>query len=210
MRATTCTQQTIHLHTSVPWPRLSRPRCPSFHGAALLREIDAEKNQLETFIYEYRGHGDGPHSKLFDADKTLGLLSEAEDWLFGEGGDGVTTTGPVAAKLAELRAAAAAINPELDAAIEADRAAKEAELERERARAAAEAPAVTDDHDTRKLKKADRMKKLQMNKAEGTELFKGKNYVHAVDRYRKALVYVGHGGSPPQRHPRAAGHVALC
>lgn len=60
-------------------------------------------------------------------------------------------------------------------------------------KAAAEAALAgpADDHDSRKLKKADRMKHVTKNKAEGTDLFKGGNYLHAQNRYVKALVHCG-------------------
>lgn len=44
-----------------------------------------------------------------------------------------------------------------------------------------------DDHDTRKLTKADRMRLVVKNKEEGNELFKGTNYRPAAARYHKAL-----------------------
>jgi hypothetical protein len=42
-------------------------------------------------------------------------------------------------------------------------------------------------HDTRKLKKADRLKLVLRNKDEATELFKGGNFGHATERYIRAL-----------------------
>ena len=46
-----------------------------------------------------------------------------------------------------------------------------------------------EDHDNRKLKKADRMRLVVKNKDEGTELFKGGNYRPAAARYHKALTH---------------------
>jgi tetratricopeptide (TPR) repeat protein len=67
----------------------------------------------------------------------------------------------------------------------------EAELEAEAKQAAIEKAALgeDDDHDTRKLKFPDRMKKVQSNKTEGTELFKDGNYKMAGARYNKALTH---------------------
>ena len=48
-----------------------------------------------------------------------------------------------------------------------------------------------DDHDTRKLRFPDRMKYVQKNKDEGTELFKGGNFLHARERYVRALAHSG-------------------
>jgi tetratricopeptide (TPR) repeat protein len=46
-----------------------------------------------------------------------------------------------------------------------------------------------DDHDNRKLRKADRMRLVVKNKEEGTELFKGGNIRPAAARYHKALTH---------------------
>lgn len=46
-----------------------------------------------------------------------------------------------------------------------------------------------DDHDFRKLKKADRMKLVLRNKDEATELFKDGNYAFAAKHYNKALAH---------------------
>ena len=48
-----------------------------------------------------------------------------------------------------------------------------------------------EDHDFRKLKKADRMRLVVKNKEEGTELFKGGNIRPAAARYQKALTHAG-------------------
>jgi hypothetical protein len=48
-----------------------------------------------------------------------------------------------------------------------------------------------EDHDFRKLKKADRMRLVVKNKEEGTELFKGGNIRPAAARYQKALSHAG-------------------
>ena len=112
------------------------------------------------------------------------MLADAEDWLFGDEGDAIDHPGPAQEKLAELTANVAELNPNYLAAVEEARLKKEAEMEAERLKAAAEAAAAgpVDDHDSRKLKKADRMKFVTKNKAEGTDLFKGGNYLHAQNR----------------------------
>lgn len=57
-------------------------------------------------------------------------------------------------------------------------------------RAAEEGATIGDDDDSkadkdnRKLPKAERMRKVMKHKETGTELFKGKNYVHATKHYR--------------------------
>ena len=177
---------------------------------AMLLDIDAEKNALETFIYETRGAGDSEFKEHFDVDKTLPLLADAEDWLFGDEGDAIDHPGPAQEKLAELTANVAELNPNYLAAVEEARLKKEAEMEAERLKAAAEAAAAgpVDDHDSRKLKKADRMKFVTKNKAEGTDLFKGGNYLHAqnrcVLRHRWRCVFT----MPPSFSSRSYGHPA--
>jgi len=157
----------------------------------LLKQVDSEKDALESYIYETRSASDSSHKALFDEEKTMPLLTEAEDWLFSEeGGDAITAPGPALERLVALKAKVAEINPKYYEAVESDRLAREKELEEERKRAEAEEAAKPkDDHDRRQLKKGDRMKKLVSNKTEGTELFKGGNYVPAIERYVKALVH---------------------
>jgi tetratricopeptide (TPR) repeat protein len=46
-----------------------------------------------------------------------------------------------------------------------------------------------EDHDNRRLKKADRMRMVVKNKEEGTELFQAGNYRMAAARYHKALTH---------------------
>jgi hypothetical protein len=43
-------------------------------------------------------------------------------------------------------------------------------------------PDDKEDHDTRKLKTPERIRLMEKNKAEATELFKGGNYMHAIQR----------------------------
>ena len=43
--------------------------------------------------------------------------------------------------------------------------------------------------DTRRLSKPERMKKVQQHRAAGTELFKGKNFVHAAKHYKDGLAH---------------------
>eukprot|EP00039_Didymoeca_costata_P001862 m.55715 g.55715 ORF g.55715 m.55715 type:complete len:717 (-) comp11000_c0_seq1:108-2258(-) len=154
---------------------------------AVLVQVGAEKNALETFIYETRSQG-GDRKDLFDEEKTFPLLQEAEDWLFSDEGDALCEPGPAATKLKELEEKVKSLNPKFFEEIEAERLAKEKALEEERKKAEAEA-GPAEDHDNRKLRKADRMKLMVKNKDEGAELFKGGNFKHAITRYVKALVH---------------------
>ena len=78
------------------------------------------------------------------------------------------------------------------AAVEQDERALEAQLEDEARKATEEKQAEGgdgDDHDTRKLKKPERMRLLLKNKDEGNELFRDGNHAHAAMRYVKALAH---------------------
>ena len=79
-----------------------------------------------------------------------------------------------------------------DAAVAAAKEKDEAALEAAAAAAAAEKAAKgeeDDDHDSRRLKFPDRMRLVQNNKQEGTELFQGGNHRPACARYNKALTH---------------------
>lgn len=70
-----------------------------------------------------------------------------------------------------------------------DKLLAEQEEARNKAEWAAEAAAAgaSEDHDFRKLSRADRLKYANKNKTEANELFKDGNYARAVERYIKAL-----------------------
>ena len=76
-------------------------------------------------------------------------------------------------------------------ATEAESKAVEEALAVEAAKAEAEraAEGEDEDHDNRKLRKADRMRLVVKNKEEGTELFKGGNFRPAASRYQKSLTH---------------------
>ncbi|CAI5745696.1 unnamed protein product [Peronospora destructor] len=76
-------------------------------------------------------------------------------------------------------------------AVLADEQAVEQQLEHESQKAEAErqADGGDEDHDTRKLKKPERMRMVVKNKEEGNELFRDGNYKHAAARYVKALTH---------------------
>jgi heat shock protein 4 len=66
----------------------------------------------------------------------------------------------------------------------------ERQLEEESKKRQEEEAANPEDHermDNRKLKYSERLRKIEMNKEEGTELFQGTNWLPASQRYKRAL-----------------------
>eukprot|EP01029_Cantina_marsupialis_P010101 TRINITY_DN2310_c0_g1_i1.p1 TRINITY_DN2310_c0_g1~~TRINITY_DN2310_c0_g1_i1.p1 ORF type:complete len:767 (+),score=282.14 TRINITY_DN2310_c0_g1_i1:48-2348(+) len=149
---------------------------------AKLIETENARNKLEARIFEVRNAVG--QSDLLNGDDMMPLLSTAEDWIWsdeGFNGDAELFN----QKIIELEEQ---LKPFMEAYEQHKKEAKEkleAELAKDSAKAAAEK--VDEDHDTRKLKKADRMRLVMRNKDEGNELFKGTNYKHAAVRYNKAL-----------------------
>lgn len=163
-----------------------------------------ERNVLESAILEGRNI---PSDRQFGSLVTetarhslSALVEECENWLYDNAPDSGAADEASPAELlqrtqeknAELRAKVRELCAAYYEAKAADKAAKEAELEAESKIAEAERAAEGEeeaDHDTRKLKKADRMRMVVKNKEEGTELFKGGNYRPAAARYQKALTH---------------------
>jgi tetratricopeptide (TPR) repeat protein len=116
-------------------------------------------------------------------------LNAALDWIRSEEGDVASlevVKGKVDAAEAETKVA---FKPFFEA-VEADRLEVERQLEEESKKRQEEEAANPEDAermDNRKLKYPDRLRKVEMNKAEGTELFKGTNWLIASQRYKRAL-----------------------
>ena len=158
---------------------------------AALARLSEARNALEARVFAMRQEfSKKPHGALLDRAAVAPLLDAAEEWLYDDGADGGEN-----ATLAQYEARREALEADLRAAagpwFEAMAAARE-KMEREMeeaAKKAAEEAAANggkDDVDT-KLPKAARMKKLNMNKKEGNELFRDGNYAHAEKRYIRAL-----------------------
>lgn len=159
-------------------------------------------NSLEGFILEARGLRGRKHGQLIDGAALEPLLDAAEDWIYSEEGEAAGSE-HLLAYLAELRGKVEAATAAFRAAVEASRMADEAALQASSDAAAAERAAngeADEDHDTRKLKFPDRLRMVQKNKEEGTELFKGGNFRPAAARYNKALTHAAkfHDLSPDQ------------
>jgi heat shock protein 4 len=157
---------------------------------AELTAIAHERNAIEAFVYEMRAKSGGKHGDKLESAKLNPLLDAAEDWIYSEEAE--------AATLEAIRAKHQAIETEVRSACEAyfsavvaDERALEQQLEQESQKAEAERQAEggDEDHDTRKLKKPERMRMVVKNKEEGNELFRDGNHKHAAARYVKALTH---------------------
>ena len=145
-------------------------------------------NALEAYVLQTKGAiGGGPHGAKLEPAR--GLLDAEEDWLYGEEAESASAE-RLEDRRRELVEAVEKACPEYFAAVREEKerveAALKAEAEAEAARVAVEG---REDHDQRKLRFPDRMKKVQLNKSEGTELFKDGNMVAAIDRWDKALAH---------------------
>lgn len=152
-------------------------------------------NSLEGYILELRSLSNHrKHGGKVDTATLSPLLDTAEDWLYSEEAEGAEVAA-LEAKLAELKSAVESATASFRAAVAEDKAVEEAALEAASAAAAEERKAAgeDEDHDTRKLKFPDRLRLVQKNKDEGTELFKGAvdntQYRSAAARYNKALTH---------------------
>lgn len=157
---------------------------------AEVKLVHAERNAMESFILELRAAPRQKHGDKIDSDALNAALDEFETWLWESALHADLAT--LKQKGDALRRGVEEICREYRGAIEAEKRAKEEALDREAAQAAAERAAEgceEDDHDTRKLKKADRMRLVMKNKEEGNDLFKGGNFRPAAARYHKALTH---------------------
>jgi len=178
-----------------------------------IRELLASRNELEGYILEMKGVPNRKHGQKVDRNALLSALETKENWLWDNGE--IATLQELKHEFAQLkeqiegqyevessnegndgennaptkRRRVGGICSEYLNAIEADRIQLEETLAVEAALAAEQraADGEDEDHDFRKLKKADRMRLVVKNKDEGTELFKGGNIRPAAARYQKAL-----------------------
>mmetsp|Transcript_36340 Transcript_36340/g.58242 ORF Transcript_36340/g.58242 Transcript_36340/m.58242 type:complete len:749 (-) Transcript_36340:2257-4503(-) len=153
-------------------------------------ELDDIRNQLEAKVYEMRSLASGsrrPHTDLIVKEDCLKILDSYEEWLY-EDEDGKTVE-IYKEKMNQLSTDLEEPCGKYYEAVEVERKKHEKEMEEAAAQAAAELEASggKDDHDTRKLKKPERMRKVMMNKDEGTTLFKDGNFEAATLRYIRAL-----------------------
>mmetsp|Transcript_17090 Transcript_17090/g.22152 ORF Transcript_17090/g.22152 Transcript_17090/m.22152 type:complete len:696 (-) Transcript_17090:226-2313(-) len=158
----------------------------------LMALVKGERNRLESLILELRRPEElSSHSQLMNA------LDEHEDWLWEnkEIADPKDFCQRLVEKRTKLEEFAKELCPDYFANLEAERAKTEAEIEASAAQAEKHQDDEDDDErredkinaDTRKLKFSDRMRLVNKNKDEATELFKDGNILHAAKRYKDAL-----------------------
>jgi len=133
------------------------------------------------------------HGKLLEnvhADAMV-KLNATLDWVRSEEGD-LASLETVKEKVDTVEAETKETFKAWFDAVEADRLEVERQLEEEAKKRQEEEAANPEDSermDNRKLKYPDRLRKVEMNKAEGTELFKGTNWQPASQRYKRALAH---------------------
>lgn len=150
--------------------------------------IAHERNAIEAFVYEMRSKAGTKHSGKLNSSVLNPMLDAAEDWIYSEESEHATLDA-VRAKHQQIRQEIQSACSDYFRAVLEDERALEAQLDEEsrRAEVEREVEGGGDDHDTRKLKKPERMRLVAKNKEEGNELFKDGNFAHAAMRYVKAL-----------------------
>jgi len=155
-----------------------------------IKEQLAAKNEMESYILEMRSAPRRKHGQLIDSSALTSILDTSEEWMWD---NSEATMTMIREKFQTLKQQCDGLCKAYFEAVEDDRRKVEEALQEEAARAAAEREldpdAQDEDHDTRKLKKPERMRLVMKNKEEGTELFKGGNIRPAAARYQKALTH---------------------
>eukprot|EP01036_Dinobryon_divergens_P034893 gene34893-45152_t len=152
------------------------------------RAFLAAKNSMESFILEMRMAPQRKFGETINSSELNQVLDENEGWLWDHSDD--ATLEEINSKSNLMRSQVETICAIYLQKVSEEKKLMEKQLDEEAEKAAAERAAngeEEEDHDNRKLRKADRMKLVVKNKEEGTELFKGKNFRHAAARYQKAL-----------------------
>lgn len=154
-----------------------------------VKQVQLAYNQLESFILEMRTAPRRKFGESIDASKLNAILDDYEGWLWDHAEESECQV--FVEKLQALEHDVKDICQEFFTKTEEEKRALEAELQMEALRAAQEKAenGEDDDHDNRKLKKADRMRLVNKNKEEGNELFAGGNFRMAMARYHKALTH---------------------
>ena len=153
-----------------------------------IAKLVEKRNEMEGFLLESRGISRREFGELVDANALDELLNEYENWMWDFPDADYSE---LDSKFQELSGKVNELAKAFMDATDAKKKAEEAEMEKEaeKARIEKELSGEDDDHDNRKLKKADRMRLVIKNKEEGTEIFKGGVYRTAAARYAKALTH---------------------
>lgn len=139
-------------------------------------------NALEGYIYEARDWCTGKDKDLLNCDESLPYLESAADWFRDNCGDDVPEATYVE-KLDDIKSNMESWGEAFFTKKAEEKQKVEQELE--------ELQKVTDtkekeDHDYRKLPKAERIRMAAKNRQEGNEMFKAANLAEALIRYQKA------------------------
>ena len=170
------------------------------------------RNEMESYIFEMRGCVNQKHGNLVSDPTALReICDEHENWLWdngdtasledilcqftqlknkleGEEVEVVVTNDPSSNDVEKRRQGG--ICSEYLSVVAKEKKEVEEMLAKEAAAAQLERKDDEEqDHDTRKLRKPERMRLVVKNKEEGTELFKGGNVRPAAARYQKALTH---------------------
>ena len=157
-----------------------------------IEKLLASRNDMEAYILDCRRfklnkYGTAEYMDIAALDR---LIDDNENWMYDEPDSSLAD---ITKRFDEMRKLVVdSICPKYFAAIEVDKRAAEAQLSADAEAAAAEKAANPDeeqDVDSRKLKKADRMRLVMKNKEEGTEVFNGGVWKTAAARYSKALTH---------------------
>ncbi len=158
-------------------------------------DVSDARNMIEASIFKWRSAIESSkHKAKIDSVTLTPVLNEAEEFLYSDVlYDKPSVVLPLLKKkLEEMDKVIEPATSEFVAIELEEKRVIEKELEVAEAAEAAEKAANGEedqDHDNRKLKKADRMRLVMKNKEEGTELFKGTNWRPAAARYHKALTH---------------------
>ena len=157
---------------------------------AEVRQMQAERNAMESYMYEMKSAVGRKHGQLIDSAVLSQKMEEYDNWLWDNPPDN-TSLEALKTQFSKMKEEMSDVMASYNTKVAEEKAVFEKQLEEEAKKAAAEKEleGEDEDHDNRKLKKADRMRMVLKNKEEGTELFKGKNFRPAAARYHKALTH---------------------
>lgn len=162
---------------------------------AEMQQIAEQRNAIESYVLEMRNAPHTKHGACLGEQQVKdlnALLEAAEDWLYSEEAAEASLEG-MQGKRAEVESGVSEVCREYLDKVAADKRAVELELEEEMKRAAAAREAEGDDNkaekDSRRLPKAERMRKVTKHKQTGAVDFKEKNYKEAVKHYKEAYTH---------------------
>ena len=157
-------------------------------------QLQNARNKLESLVFEARSLAEGraPHSDLIDKKELSSTIEKIETWIYDEqpggGASEMIDSDIYFGRINEFQESMEKSCAKYNAKIAELKSESESQMEAS-AKAAANEKAANpdDDHDNRKLKFQDRMRKVIVNKTEGNSLFKDGNTEAALSRYLRAL-----------------------